>query len=191
MRGIGELMLDLSDNPTLVHKLMAFVTEAIIRWLRAQVEVVGDSVEGIFILDDIVGLLSKRHYSEFAHPYLKQIFDAFPKDWVKVYHNDANVAPFLEDLSTLGFDVLNWSHNLDIAEVRRRTGGKICLMGNVAPLETGTRGTPQEVRTAALGVLRKVGGSGVILSLGGGVSPGMPKANIMALIEAVEEFNRG
>ncbi|MBZ5515058.1 MAG: uroporphyrinogen decarboxylase family protein [Acidobacteriia bacterium] len=39
--------------------------------------------------------------------------------------------------------------------------------------------------------LRKVGGSGVILSLGGGVSPGMPKANIMALIEAVEEFNRG
>ncbi|MBZ5516850.1 MAG: uroporphyrinogen decarboxylase family protein [Acidobacteriia bacterium] len=203
MRGIGELMLDLSDNPPLVHKLMAFVTEAIIRWLRAQVEVIGDSVEGIFILDDIVGLLSKRHYSEFAHPYLKQIFDAFPRDWVKVYHNDANVAPFLdyhndanvapflEDLSTLGFDVLNWSHNLDIAEVRRRTGGKICLMGNVAPLETGTRGTPQEVRTAALGVLRKVGGSGVMLSLGGGVSPGMPKANIMALIEAVEEFNRG
>lgn len=191
MRGIDALMLDLSDNPRLVHKLMAFVTDTITRWLKAQVEVIGDSVEGIFILDDIVGLLSKKHYLEFAHPYLKQILDAFPKDWVKVYHNDANVAPFLEDLSTLGFDVLNWSHNLDIAEVRRRTGGKICLMGNVAPLETGTRGTPQEVRAAALGVLRKVGGSGIILSLGGGVSPGMPKANILALVEAAEEFNRG
>jgi uroporphyrinogen decarboxylase len=191
MRGINELMLDLTDNPALVHKLLAFVTDAIIRWLKAQVEVIGDSVEGVFILDDIVGLLSPRLYSEFAHPYLKRVFDAFPKHWVKVYHNDANVAPLLEELSTLGFDVLNWGPNPDVAEVCRRTGGKICLMGNVAPLEIGTRGTPEEVKAAALSVLRKAGGSGLILSLGGGVSPGMPKANVMALIEAAEEFNRG
>jgi uroporphyrinogen decarboxylase len=64
-------------------------------------------------------------------------------------------------------------------------------MGNVAPLEIGTRGTPQEVKTATLSILEKVGGKGVILSLGGGVSPGMPRANIMALIEAAQEFSGG
>jgi uroporphyrinogen decarboxylase len=64
-------------------------------------------------------------------------------------------------------------------------------MGNVAPLEIGTRGSPQEVKEAALDVLRKTGNRGSILSLGGGVSPGMPKANIAALLEAAQEFNRG
>jgi len=36
-----------------------------------------------------------------------------------------------------------------------------------------------------------VGGKGVILSLGGGVSPGMPRANILALRAAAQEFSGG
>ena len=108
---------------------------------------------------------------------------------MKVYHNDARLDPFLEDLAEVGFDVVNWSHNLDVTEVRRRIGGKMCLMGNVNPLQVGTRGTPQEVKTSALNVLRKAEGHGIILSMGGGVSPGMPKANILAMIEAAQEFN--
>jgi uroporphyrinogen-III decarboxylase len=189
MRGLTQLMLDLTDNPSGVHKLMSYTTNATVSWLRAQAEVLGGTIEGIFVLDDIVGFLSRKHYLEFAHPYLKQIFDSFPKAWVKVYHNDANIEPFLEELVDLGFDVLNWSHRLDISEVRRRTAGKVCLMGNIAPLEMGTRGTPQDVKMSALNLLRVVGKDGVILSLGGGVSPGMPRANIQAMIEAVREFN--
>jgi uroporphyrinogen-III decarboxylase len=189
MRGLTQLMLDLTDNPSGVHKLMSYTTDATVRWLRAQAEVLGGTIEGIFVLDDIVGFLSRKHYLEFAHPYLKQVFDSFPKAWVKVYHNDANIEPFLNELADVGFDVLNWSHRLDISEVRRRTAGKICLMGNIAPLEIGTRGTPQDVKTAALNLLRIAGREGVILCLGGGVSPGMPRANILAMVEAVREFN--
>lgn len=189
MRGVTELMLDIADNPQGLHKLLAFVTDSIIGWLKAQVEVIGSGVEGIFVLDDIVGFLSQKQYLEFAHPYLKQICESFPKDWVKVYHNDARIDPFLENLAEVGFDVLNWSHKLDVSEVRRRIGGKMCLMGNVNPLEVGTRGTPLEVKAAALDVLRKAEGHAIILSMGGGVSPGMPKANITAMIEAAQEFN--
>jgi uroporphyrinogen-III decarboxylase len=188
VRGVTELMLDIADNPQAVLKLIAFVTETIIAWLKAQVEVIGEGAEGIFILDDIVGFLSRKQYLEFAHPYLKQICQAFPADWVRVYHNDARIDPFLEDLAEAGFDVINWSHNLDVAEVRRRIGGKMCLMGNVSPLEVATRATPQEVKASALEVLRKAEGRGMILSVGGGVSPGMPRANILALIEAAREF---
>ena len=189
LRGVTELMLDINDNPQALLKLLAFATETIISWLKAQVEVIGDGAEGIFILDDIVGFLSRKQYLEFAHPHLRQICQAFPRDWVKVYHNDARIDPFLEDLAEVGFDVVNWSHNLDVTEVRRRIGGKMCLMGNVNPLEVGTRGTPQEVKASALNVLRKAEGRGIILSMGGGVSPGMPKANILAMIEAAQEFN--
>lgn len=188
VRGVSEFMMDIAENPEGAHKLLRFSTGAIIRWLEAQAEAIGPSVEGLFILDDIVGFLSRRAYLEFAHPYLKQICDAFPAGWVKVYHNDAKVKPFLAELPGTGFDVLNFTHNMDIAEVRAATGGKLCLMGNVNPLDIGVRGTPGQVKLAALDVLRKIGGEGVILSLGGGVSPGMPAANIDALTEAAREF---
>jgi uroporphyrinogen decarboxylase len=62
-------------------------------------------------------------------------------------------------------------------------------MGNIAPVEIGTRGAPQDVKRAVLNLIRKVGREGIILSLGGGVSPGMPAANIMAMAEAAREIN--
>ena len=73
MRGLTELLTDVVDNPLGVHKLISYTTEVTINWLRAQAEVIGDGVEGIFILDDVRGLLSRNHYLEFAHPYLKRI----------------------------------------------------------------------------------------------------------------------
>jgi uroporphyrinogen decarboxylase len=62
-------------------------------------------------------------------------------------------------------------------------------MGNVNPLEVGVRGTPEEVREATLDVLEKSGGEGIILSVGGGTSPGMPRQNIQAMLQALDEFN--
>jgi uroporphyrinogen decarboxylase len=65
----------------------------------------------------------------------------------------------------------------------------MCLMGNVNPLEIAVRGTPDEVKEATLDVLEGAGGEGVILSVGGGVSPGMPRENVLAMLEALQEFN--
>ena len=73
--------------------------------------------------------------------------------------------------------------------MKERVGDRMCLMGNVNPLEIGVRGTPEEVREATLDVLEKSGGEGIILSVGGGTSPGMPKQNIVAMLQALEEFN--
>jgi uroporphyrinogen decarboxylase len=103
---------------------------------------------------------------------------------VKVYHNDANVRPFLADLPDTGFDVLNWSHQIDVQEAHEKTGGRMCLMGNVPPLEIAVRGTPEMVRQSAREVMAAGAGSPLILSVGGGVSPGMPRENLRALIEA-------
>ena len=184
LRGITELMLDLGEEPEAVHRLFDVMTETVIRWLRAQWEAIGDSVGGVFVLDDVPGMLSRRTYLEFAHPYLKRVFDAFPKEWVKIYHNDANVKPFVGELPGLGIDVLNWSHKLPIADLISATGGKICPMGNVAPLDLGVNGTPEQVRAAALEVIQQAGERPLILSVGGGTSPGMPRANLRALIDA-------
>jgi len=189
VRGTTHFMIDLVENPEGAHQLIDLCTRVIIDWLKAQHAAMGDTVEGIFILDDIVGFVNEEHYMEFAHPYLKRICDAFPKDWVKLYHNDAEVDACLDHLPDAGFNVLNWGKQKNIREVKQRVGSRMCLMGNVNPLEIGVRGTPEECRKATLDVLEGSGGEGVILSVGGGVSPGMPKANIVAMQEALAEYN--
>ena len=190
VRGTTDLMMDILEKPEWAHKLIDLSTRLIIDWLKAQAEAMGPTVEGIFILDDIVGFLSPSHYKEFAHPYLKRICDAFPTDWVKIYHNDANVNACLEHIPGCGFHVLNWGKQTDIADVKRRVGNRLCLMGNVNPLEIGVRGTPEQVHAATLAVLEKSAGENIILSLGGGVSPGMPRQNILAMQQALAEFNK-
>ncbi len=189
VRGINQFMMDLRNNPQGAHRLLDLCTCVVIDWLKAQHKAMGHTVESIFILDDIVGFISEKHYMEFAHPYLKRICDAFPQDWVKVYHNDADVNCCLEHLPDAGFTVLNWGKQLHISEVKRRVGDRICLMGNVNPLEVAVQGTPEEVHAATLDVLDNSGGEGIILSVGGGVSPGMPKANILAMLSALNDFN--
>ena len=188
-RGTTEFMMDLVEKPEWAHKLLDLCTRLVIDWLKAQTRALGPAVEGFLLLDDIVGFVSEEHYKEFCHPYLKRICDAFPKDWIKIYHNDASIEACLEHLPDVGFNVLNWGKQTDIAAVKARVGDRICLMGNVNPLEIGVRGTPAQVRAATRDVLEKSGGKNIILSVGGGVSPGMPRENILAMQEALAEFN--
>ncbi|MEO6995086.1 MAG: uroporphyrinogen decarboxylase family protein, partial [Lacunisphaera sp.] len=190
VRNTSDFMIDLVEKPEWAHKLLDLCTRLIIDWLKAQIKIMGPTVEGIFLLDDIVGFVNEDHYLEFCHPYLKRICDAFPKDWVKLYHNDASIEACLEHLPDAGFNMLNWGKQTDIADVKARVGNRICLMGNVNPLEVGVRGTPEEVREATLDVLEKSGGENIVLSVGGGTSPGMPRENIVAMKAALDEFNK-
>src|SRR5205085_10941910 len=102
---------------------------------------------------------------------------------------DAEVDACLDHLPDAGFNVLNWGKQKDIREVKQRVGDRMCLMGNVNPLEIAVRGTPDEVKQATHEVLEGSGGEGIILSVGGGSSPGMLRQNIVAMLEALEEFN--
>ena len=189
VRGTPNLMMDLIMTPDQTHKLLDLTTNLVIDWLKAQATAIGDSVEGIFILDDIVGFVGEEDYLQFAHPYLKRICDAFPKDWVKIYHNDADVNNCLKHLPDCGFNVLNWGKQTDIAEVKSIVGDRMCLMGNVNPLEIGVQGTSDDMYKATMEVLEKSQGEGIILSLGGGVSPGMPGINIRAMQQALNDYN--
>jgi len=140
------------------------------------------------LLDDIVGLVSKRHYEEFVHPHLRRIFDEFD-GLIRIYHNDTPCPHLLESLAEADFDVFNFSHEVDIGEVKAKMGHRVALMGNVPPLDVGVRGTPAEVARLARDCLEKAApGGGMILSFGGGVSPGTPPENIDALLKAAREM---
>jgi uroporphyrinogen decarboxylase len=183
LAGIPPLMMEMATNPDGVTKLLDVVTTTIIRWLHAQLDALHQP-EGIMLLDDVVGMVSKRHYEAIIHPHLRRIFDEFD-GLIRIYHNDTPCSHLLASLAEANFDVFNFSHQTDIGEVRATMGHRVALMGNVPPLEVGVRGTPEDVRMAARACLEKAApGGGMILSFGGGVAPGTPPENIDALLDA-------
>ena len=183
IRGVTEFLVDLKLSPDETKRLLEITTETAIRFLRAQINHLSE-VEGILLLDDIVGFLSPRDYLEFAHPYMTEIFSSF-EGMVKVYHNDSKIDHLLEPLAETGLHVLNFGFNVDMEEAWQRVGHKIRLMGNIPTIEILAGGTPEEVKLHAAECIRKTGGGrGLILSAGGAVPPDTPARNIDALVEA-------
>jgi uroporphyrinogen decarboxylase len=179
--GITEFMIALKTQPDRAAGVMDVLTETIIRWLRAQMDAVG-GVEGILLLDDIPGLLSPKAFDALAAPYLARIFESFD-GLVRVYHNDTPCPHLLTRLDGLPFEVFNFSHETGIAAVRAAMPSK-ALMGNVPPLAVLALGTAAETHAWARDCIAKMGGRGLILSAGGGVSPGTPAENVDALVAA-------
>jgi uroporphyrinogen decarboxylase len=184
MLSMTELMVVMQTEPEATHQLLDTLTTTLIAWLRAQLAVL-KAPEGIMVLDDIVGLLSPKLFEEFARPYMTRLFDEF-KGMIRIYHNDTPCPHLIKPMANLGFDVFNWSHEMDIAQVQADMPS-IALMGNVSPYAVMVNGTPQEVEERARECVRKTNKKNLILSAGGGVSPGTPAEAIDALMKVANE----
>jgi uroporphyrinogen-III decarboxylase len=182
LMGATNFLLGLKLEGAATHRLLRLTTTLVRQWLEAQAEALRE-VEGVLVLDDIAGFLSPQDYLEFAHPYLKEIFGAFP-GVLRMFHNDTDNPVSYRHLSDLGIDVFNFTHLQSLARVRELAGPAITLMGNVPPLEILTQGTPGQVQQAAQDCVRAHGGARrLLLSAGGGVPPGAPAANLRALAQ--------
>jgi uroporphyrinogen decarboxylase len=186
--GVTPLLMSVVTDPGTLTSALETVTTTLIRWLRAQLDTLRQP-EGILVLDDIVGMVSERHYEALIHPHLRRIFDEF-EGLIRVYHNDTPCLHLAGSLVEANFDVFNFSHETDIAEIKAKMGHRVALMGNVPPLDVGVRGTPAEVANWARACLDQgAPGGGMILSFGGGVSPGTPAENIDALLQVAREWS--
>lgn len=188
---VSELLLLAKTEPDVYHKLLKMTTQLCKDWLYAQLEAVG-TAEGILVLDDITGFFSKNDYKEFAHPYLKEVFTAFPEK-IKLLHNDtANDVPY-PHMIDLGIDLFNFTHERNIGDVRKQVGKSITLLGNVPPMSL-AKNTPDEVYKLAkdciADYIEAAGNTkGLLLSVGGGVPMGAKGECIDAIIKAAREYN--
>lgn len=182
--GITELLIGLKTEPEPHARLLDILTTTIIAWLRAQLSVLR-APEAILVLDDIVGMLSPKMFEQFARPCFSRLFDEF-RGLIRVYHNDTPCPHLLNALATLDFEVFNFSHEMDIAEVQAKMP-RVALMGNIPPLDVMVRGTPAQAEAWARECIRKTNGRGLILSAGGGMSPGTPAETIEAVVRATAD----
>lgn len=185
--GVSDLMTGIVSHPREINKFLDTVTTTIINWLHAQLEMIQEP-EGIMLLDDIVGMVSLQHYEEFVAPRLRRIFDEF-EGLIRIYHNDTPCPHLFPALAEANFDVFNFTHVVDIAQAKAMMGHRVALMGNIPPLDVGVRESPEVVSEWSKACLDKAApGGGMILSVGGGVSPDMPAENIDAMVEAARTW---
>ena len=187
--GVTDLMTGMVTHPKEVSQFLETITTTIINWLHAQLKRIKEP-EGILLLDDIVGMVSVAHYNELVAPHLQRIFNEF-EGLIRIYHNDTPCAHLYPALAEANFDVFNFSHEADIAVVKAQMGHRVALMGNVPPLSVAVRQEPSVVAASANTCLdRAAPGGGMILSVGGGVSPDMPAENMDAMLAAARNWKR-
>ena len=184
LMGNTEFLMAMYTNPDECRQLLETITAFTLDWLRLQKQAF-PSIEGIFILDDIVGFIGEDDFERYAMPYLKSVFSAFDAR-VRFFHNDAPgkvCAPYLPEI---GVNIFNFAFDHALHEMGEWTGGKVALLGNIPPRDVLAQGTPDDVRTAvqeAIAPLKDT--TRLILSCGGGMPPGVTTDNIEAFRRSV------
>lgn len=183
--GVTNFFVGMKEQPAKTHQLLRMTSKLVKDWLDAQMDALKD-VEGIMVLDDLVGFVGPKDYQEFGHPYFTEIFGAYPS-MVKFFHNDMDNPISFKYLQEWPVDIFNFSHKIDITKARELVGPDICLMGNVPPLDILVYGSTDDVRDAVKSCIRNHPQTGLMLSVGGGTSPGTPRENILALVDAARK----
>ena len=186
LMGATEFLTAIKTDPEPMHRLLETVTDFLVEWIDAQMECF-PTIDGVLLLDDIVGFISRSDFEVFALPYLTKAFRADVA--VKFFHNDAPCRVCAPYLPGIGVNLLNFGVQHSLSEMREWTGNRIALLGNIPPRDVLAGGTPGDVTRAVREMLEALEDrSRLIVSCGGGMPPGAPTDNIRALIDAVGTF---
>jgi uroporphyrinogen decarboxylase len=121
---------------------------------------------------------SPAMFDDFVAPYLKQLCRGYREmGYYVIKHTDGNIMPILDalvDANPHAIQSLDPQGQVDIAEVKKLAGGKVCLIGNVncALLQTGTT---EEARESARYALRHgMPGYGYVFGTSNCIYTGLP-----------------
>lgn len=185
LMGTTEFLMACKTEPEKARKLLNTITDFIVDWVQVQAEEF-TSIEGVLILDDIVGFLGEEDFKKFAMPYLNRIFNAVEVT-VKFFHNDAEGLVCTPFLPQIGVNLFNFSFKHSISRLKELSGNKVTMLGNIPPRDVLANGTVDDVRKSVRDCLDSLEDkSRVILSCGGGMPPGAPTENIKAFYSAVK-----
>ncbi len=183
LMGTTEFLTTMMMDPEATHKLLRTITDFLKRWHALQHETF-DSIDGIMMLDDIVGFISEEDFKEFAYPYLKELYDT--NDSVKLFHNDADCTVSVKYYPELGINLYNPGIHRTLTELRAETNDSMAILGNIPPRDVLAAGTPEIVAEQARLLKDEAAGfKRMLFSCGGGMPPGVTTENITAFINAV------
>jgi uroporphyrinogen decarboxylase len=131
--------------------------------------------------------LSPEHFSEFVAPYLTHLIRGYRKlGFYVIKYTDGNLLPILDQLVEAdphALHSLDPQAGVDIAEVKRRVGDRVCLISNVncGRLDAGSE--QQVIESSRYALQNGMPGGGYIFSTNNCVYTGMPLARYELMLE--------
>ena len=185
LMGVSEFLLALITEPEKIDTLLKKITKFLKDWIHLQMETF-PSIDGIFLLDDIIGFIGEPELLRFGLPYFKELYNENVS--IKFLHNDAPCqvsAPFLPEM---GVNLFNMGFDITLNELRELTKNKVALIGNIPPRDILANGTLEDVKNVTKKLIDSLNDkSRIILSCGGGMPPGVKTENIKAFIQIVND----
>ncbi len=157
--GLPGFAVTLRRDPDFVRRMVKYYE----RLYLAAVHAAADAGMPGFVYSDDMGYksgpqTSPRVMEEFFGPSLRRIADEAHKRGLKIIiHSCGNIYQLLDLFVDWGFDgvhSLEPTAGIDLAEVKRRVGDKMCIFGNLDISHVLSHGTRQEVEEAVKYALR-------------------------------------
>jgi uroporphyrinogen decarboxylase len=136
-------------------------------------------------------MISPATYRKWAWPAERRFFAtinplAERHGALTLLHLGGHMTAALESMAETGAHILEFDHKVSLKAASERVGSRVCLMGNLAPVELLWRGTPAAVARAARQAIADTGQhGGFILGSGCEVPVAVSKGNLNAMIETV------
>ncbi len=183
--GIEETMLLPLLDPDLMRDTLDFFVEAQTAFGLAQREAGADAVW--FGDCNASGhLMSAQYYEDFALPGVTTMAKEYDKAGLwSIYHASEEKEGHLKLQATSGVSILSVGPGLDMARAKELVGDRVCLIGNLDPVNVLMNGTPEQVASEAERIMT-VGkrGGGYIFNTGEMVPRDTPIENMEAMLSA-------
>ncbi len=193
LRGMENFLADMIEHPEFVEELLAGITEyyldVIDHTLQYDIDCFtfgedwGSQSRGL--------IMGPRLWRKFLKPCLARLFARIKAAGKFVHiHSDGDVTAIFDDLIEIGLDVYNpfQPEIMDVYALKQRYGDRLSFHGGIGIQRLLPFGTPQQVKAEVRRLIREVGaGGGYILAPSHAVLADTPMANLVALIEAVQE----
>lgn len=182
LMGTTEFLTSMMMEPEATHQLLRIITDFLKSWHKLQRDTFL-TIDGIMMLDDIVGFVGEEEFLEFGYPYLKELYNVNAS--VKLFHNDADCAMSVKYYPELGINLYNPGIQMTAKDLIEGTKHRTTILGNIPPRDVLAAGSPQDVENAVKELLASINDtSRLMLSCGGGMPPAVSTENIRAFISS-------
>jgi uroporphyrinogen decarboxylase len=196
MMGFETFSMAMYENPGLVRALNGRLGDLVVSMFRNFAS--SDAVDVLWYSDDIAyasGLMiSPQALREYFFPWLRKIGElARASGKPFIYHTDGVLYDVFDEIIACGVDAIHpiEPKAMDIGQVKRRYGERLCLIGNV-DVDLLSRGTPEEIREEVRRNIEVAGYNGGFCAGSGNSIPEYVKVeNYRAMLAAVREFGGG
>jgi uroporphyrinogen decarboxylase len=185
--GMTEMMTGLYLEPDTMKMLLRKCSDFLLEYVREFKKI---GANGIIMAEPAAGLLSAALCDEFSSGYIKEIVSDVQDDsFIFILHNCGNTGSVTQSMLSTGARALHFGNTIDIVRVLQEVPKNIIVMGNLDPVGVFKLSKPREVFTTTLELLHRTAGyDNFIISSGCDTPPGVPRENIQAFFDAVNEF---